>query len=413
MELLNFLLPKSNLDWIFLIAIVCCFVVTIFSAVMVKKSLSELLKNQPFPLPFTDEGSIRNYLTNPKWDSIVENGAGFALIIGLLGTFIGIGLAIQDASKVIMSLNDSLADSSTTSASNIVGSVGRLSPVLSDIGTKFKVSAWGIICHILIRLSIPFFKIEAFKKKYITENLNKINTQKEKQKESYDTKIMGFLLQSQVTNKDILQEIKKVANIPYQIENSLKYFTSSVENHNVNSTESIDSLVTIVQSLKTDLDKILSDINHSVENIDLKSNESFTELNNLTKSVITDSMKNLTETNKQAIELVKNIEYLLNNDKLTSLMNNIYTTNGNLKDLEMSISDIHSFISTTHIAVSQNLSMVEAFLQENIGVSQGLRDNLTTKEKLLKSLDDNFKIMQKMNSNLLRINIERQVKLDD
>ena len=413
MELLNFLSPKSTLDLIFFIAIICCFIITTFAAVMVKKALSGLLQNQPLPLPFTDEATIRHYLTNPKWDSIVENGAGFALIIGLLGTFIGIGLAIQDASKVIISLNDSLKDSSTASSSNIVSSVGRLSPVLSDIGTKFKVSAWGIICHILIRLSIPFFKIEAFIKKYITENLNEINTRKEKIKESYDTKIMGFLLQSQITNKDILQEIKKVANIPYQIENSLKSFTSSVESYNVSSTESIDSLVIIVQSLKADLDEILSDINQSVENIDLKSNESFTELNNLTRHVFTDSMKNLIETNEQAIDLVQNIEKLLTTDKLIGLTGNIHTMNDNLETLEETLATMQSLISITSKPISQALPIVGNFLQSNLDLSQRLTDNLATKEDFSKALNNNLILMQKINSNLLRLNMDRQIKLGD
>lgn len=410
MELLNFLLPKTELDWIFFFAIALCLIITILSAFIVRKSIKKLLVRPISSLPFTDETNIRNYLSNPTWDSMVENGAGFVLILGLLGTFLGIGLAIQDASKVIISLNDF---STVTTTSNAMDTVGKLSPVLSDIGTKFKISAWGISAHILIRLVVPFFKTSVLKQDFIAHELNQIHSHTEKQKANFYSEMIGFFQKSQVANENMLREMKQIANTPYAIESSLLSFTDSINKQNADSTESIDSLVAIINDLKVNIEQLLCNIDESVKNIDLKANESFTELNNLTKSVITDSMKNLETTNQQAIKLVESIDSLLNADNFIALTKDLRHTNSNLDSLSNSLSETKLLISSASTPISENMSKISNFLQENLDTSRNLNENLITSDKIIQSLDKNFMLTEKVNRNLLRLTIDRQIKLAD
>lgn len=410
MELFNFLKPKTELDWIFFSAIALCFLMTIFSAFMIRKSINKLVIRPMSSPPFTDEINIRNYLSNPKWDNIAENGASFVLIIGLLGTFLGIGLAIQDASKVIISLNDF---STVTTTSNAMDTVGKLSPVLSDIGTKFKISAWGISAHILIRLITPFFKNGLLREKFIAHELSQIHSRTEKQKANFYSEMISFFQKNQVANVDMLKELKQIANTPYAIESSLLSFTNSVDKHNDDSTEAISDLVVIINDLKTDLNQLLYNVDESVKNIDLKNNESFTELNNLTKNIITDSMKNLETTNNQAIKLIENIESLFNTDNFTLLANDLSHTNNNLDLLSKSLSEIKILISSASTPISENMSKVNDFLQENLDISQNLNNNLITSDKILQSLEKNFTLTEKVNRNLLRLSVDRQIKLDD
>lgn len=410
MELLNFLLPKTELDWIFFFAIALCLIITILSAFIVRKSIKKLLVRPISSLPFTDETNIRNYLSNPTWDSMVENGAGFVLILGLLGTFLGIGLAIQDASKVIISLNDF---STVTTTSNAMDTVGKLSPVLSDIGTKFKISAWGISAHILIRLVVPFFKTSVLKQDFIAHELNQIHSHTEKQKANFYSEMIGFFQKSQVANENMLREMKQIANTPYAIESSLLSFTDSINKQNADSTESIDSLVAIINDLKVNIEQLLCNIDESVKNIDLKANESFTELNNLTKSVITDSMKNLETTNQQAIKLVESIDSLLNANNFIALTKDLRHTNSNLDSLSNSLSETKLLISSASTPISENMSKISNFLQENLDTSRNLNENLITSDKIIQSLDKNFMLTEKVNRNLLRLTIDRQIKLAD
>lgn len=410
MELINFLLPKTELDWIFFLAIAFCFVITILSAFIVRRSVDKALDMSSASDSFTDEANIRNYLANDKWDKIFENGAGFVLILGLLGTFLGIGLAIQDASKVIVSLN-SFSSGATTS--NAMDTVGKLAPVLSDIGTKFKISAWGIGSHILIRLIVPSFGIDTIRQSFTANQLKKLNSDKKQQRNNFYKETVRFFRENKEINEGILEELKRVANIPTSIDSSLIAFTESIERYNKVSMESADNFIDIVSNMKVGLDKALLNIDKSVKSIDIKANESFTDLNSLTKSIVTDSMKNLTETNIQAIELIKNLESFLHTDNLTSLISDLNITNENLHFLKISISEMRSIFSSELIPIIESMNKVNKFLDVNLVTTEGLNANLKTNEEILLSLNKSSTLMEKVNRNLLRSTVDRQIKLDD
>ena len=410
MELINFLLPKTELDWIFFLAIAFCFVITILSAFIVRRSVDKALDMSSASESFTDEANIRNYLANDKWDKIFENGAGFVLILGLLGTFLGIGLAIQDASKVIVSLN-SFSSGATTS--NAMDTVGKLAPVLSDIGTKFKISAWGIGSHILIRLIVPSFGIDTIRQSFTANQLKKLNSDKKQQRNNFYKETVRFFRENKEINEGILEELKRVANIPISIDSSLIAFTESIERYNKVSIESADNFIDIVSNMKVGLDKALLNIDKSVKSIDIKANESFTDLNSLAKSIVTDSMKNLTETNIQAIELIKNLESFLHTDNLTSLISDLNITNENLHFLKISISEMRSIFSSELIPIIESMNKVNKFLDVNLVTTEGLNANLKTNEEILLSLNKSSTLMEKVNRNLLRSTVDRQIKLDD
>jgi len=409
-ELINFLLPKTELDWIFFLAIAFCFVITILSAFIVRRSVDKALDMSSASESFTDEANIRNYLANDKWDKIFENGAGFVLILGLLGTFLGIGLAIQDASKVIVSLN-SFSSGATTS--NAMDTVGKLAPVLSDIGTKFKISAWGIGSHILIRLIVPSFGIDTIRQSFTANQLKKLNSDKKQQRNNFYKETVRFFRENKEINEGILEELKRVANIPTSIDSSLIAFTESIERYNKVSIESADNFIDIVSNMKVGLDKALLNIDKSVKSIDIKANESFTDLNSLAKSIVTDSMKNLTETNIQAIELIKNLESFLHTDNLTSLISDLNITNEYLHFLKISISEMRSIFSSELIPIIESMNKVNKFLDVNLVTTEGLNANLKTNEEILLSLNKSSTLMEKVNRNLLRSTVDRQIKLDD
>ena len=413
MELITFLLPQSALDWVFFCLIIICFCLTIFAGWNVRKSLlTKQSEKVSAPISYSDESSINIFMSNPKWDEAVESGAGFALIIGLLGTFLGIGLAIQDASQVIKGLTQGLQTQSSTSGSNILSSISDLSPVLSDIGTKFKVSAWGIITHILLRISIPLFKIETIKKEYITSKLNELHLEKVKKEREFKSQILQIMQDQQNSTSDILQELKLIANTPAQVQESLKTFSQSVDNYNEESKQSLATFTSATEQLKLDLRKLLSEINNSINQLDLKSNDSFTHLNELTKSVVTDSMDNLKSTNEQAIRLINNINILLDTEKASHLVTHIQLTNRNILDLDISLQNMHSAINYAQSSYSETRDLLNEFLANNNSLSKELNNNLSVKKDIMDKLDSYSNIMNKVNSNLLRLNIDRKIKIE-
>ncbi|MFV5367358.1 hypothetical protein VXO74_01355 [Acinetobacter junii] len=68
---------------------------------------------------------------------------GMILIIGLLGTFLGLGLALDKASSILTNAND---------ISNMDASMSQLMGMLEGLGTKFKTSTWGLLAFILLKV---------------------------------------------------------------------------------------------------------------------------------------------------------------------------------------------------------------------------------------------------------------------
>ena len=124
-------------------------------------------------------------------------------------------------------------------------------------------------------------------------------------------------------------------------------------------------------------------------------------------------MKNLTETNIQAIELIKNLESFLHTDNLTSLISDLNITNENLHFLKISISEMRSIFSSELIPIIESMNKVNKFLDVNLVTTEGLNANLKTNEEILLSLNKSSTLMEKVNRNLLRSTVDRQIKLDD
>ena len=409
LELFSFLSPNTILDWVFLVAIILCFVVTIIAAIKVRKSTKELIRTSSLNINLQDESSIRSYLANPKLDSVLESGASFALIIGLLGTFIGIGLAIQDASKVIVSLNNA----SNISASFAMDTVGQLSPVLSDIGTKFKVSAWGISVHILMRLFIPLLGIETIRHKFLEGELQQINKNKLQRKEKIDNEIQAFFDSNKSINEAILVELKNVVSTPKRIEDSLSSFEVSVKKHNLDSKTAMDNLSKVIESLKNSIVSSLSKIDNSIDAMDLKANDSFDELTQMNKTLVTESMHNLKATNEQATKLVDSIYNLLNLDNFLQINQGLTETNDSLNKVAQNLSSIETIVTSAAIPISEEMVKIDKFLQGSLSNARDIQKSIDTNDRVIKSIEDNMQLLEKVNRNLLRLSADRKIMLDE
>ena len=176
-ELMTFLLPANGMDWFFLVLLVGWAVFAMYAAAQAKKSIDIRITSSHFKNIKSSAHDLSIASRHPVWDHIVDNAPGFALVLGLLGTFLGIGLAIQGAGHILADLNTNASD-----ATDIRKTIGNLSPMLAEIGLKFKSSAWGIITHIFLRVAIPAFGIEEKRLHEIFKELESDYDDEEKQK---------------------------------------------------------------------------------------------------------------------------------------------------------------------------------------------------------------------------------------
>lgn len=158
LSILNFLLPihvspikVETLPILFFIIIWSLFVWTVFH--VYKKAKPENWENNWYGGNKGDKGKkldaehssvmeISEAVATSS-EKLADIMPGMILIIGLLGTFLGLGLALDKASSILTNAN---------AISNMDASMAQLMGMLEGLGAKFKTSTWGLLAFILLKV---------------------------------------------------------------------------------------------------------------------------------------------------------------------------------------------------------------------------------------------------------------------
>lgn len=143
-----------------------------------------------------EHGSVTDlwYAVATAPEKIAEIMPGMLLVVGLLGTFLGLGLALNMASGILA------IDATNTGAA--ADSMNQLMGMLQGLGTKFKTSTWGILGFIVIKIWHEFFR---FDEKRMTWVISKVKFELEERKRNE-------ALESIELRKEILNSISSAAN---------------------------------------------------------------------------------------------------------------------------------------------------------------------------------------------------------
>ncbi len=176
MDIWNFLVPDTSLDWFFFILLLLWMFLSLGSVRLARLDIDKQLASSHFKNINAGVHDL-SVAVRSRWDFAVDNGPGVALVLGLLGTFLGIGLAIQHGAEILDRLGDG------ASATDLNQAVGQLSPMLQEIGLKFRSSTWGICVHIALRLIIPRLGLEEFRHQEILKEMEADALEKRKLEE--------------------------------------------------------------------------------------------------------------------------------------------------------------------------------------------------------------------------------------
>lgn len=149
-ELLDFLAPKFDdpLQVGFLFIIVAMIGYTVISAHQSARPESwEKKWNRGTQDKKDDDLDIEHGSVTDLWhavatapEKLAEIMPGMLLVVGLLGTFLGLGMALNHASNILSQSNA------------LAGSMGDLTGMLQGLGTKFKTSTWGIMGFVMLKI---------------------------------------------------------------------------------------------------------------------------------------------------------------------------------------------------------------------------------------------------------------------
>ncbi|MGI2219601.1 hypothetical protein ACRN94_21870 [Shewanella baltica] len=180
---LNFLIPDLSdpLQGTFLFLILFMMLFTIMSAHVIAKPKSwEVKWNRGTPNKPNDNIEIEHGSVTDLWNAVatapeklVELMPGLLLVVGLLGTFLGLGMALNHASNI-------LAQPNALDATGAADSMQHLLGLLNGLGTKFKTSTWGITGFIFLKIWSEFAR---FDEKRLNWVISKVKVELEKRKQ--------------------------------------------------------------------------------------------------------------------------------------------------------------------------------------------------------------------------------------
>lgn len=135
-----------------------------------------------------------------KAEQVAEIMPSMLLVLGLLGTFLGLGIALNSASDVLATANTSGMDSA----------MANLMSLMEGLGAKFKTSTWGLLCFIALNI---LFNVLGFKEKRLAWAIGKVkqeakikNALKNKlEQERYDAQQERYK-----TQQDLLKQSLKI-----------------------------------------------------------------------------------------------------------------------------------------------------------------------------------------------------------
>jgi hypothetical protein len=161
-EFLNFIFPQFELlQMSFFALILAMFLGIIISAHLNAKATSwEKNWHNNTPDDRSDDLDIDHGSVTDLWHAVATKSEkltdimpGMLLVVGLLGTFLGLGLALNHASHI-------LGQSNALSASGTANNMQDLMSMMQGLGTKFKTSTWGITFFLLLKVWSSWFGFE-------------------------------------------------------------------------------------------------------------------------------------------------------------------------------------------------------------------------------------------------------------
>lgn len=179
-------------------------------------------------------------------EKLAEVMPGLLLVIGLLGTFLGLGLALDKASSI-------LGSSGAMEASGTADSIQNMMGMLKGLGTKFKTSTWGISGFIILKFWSEITRFEEkrlswviSKAKTATDNHNKLieDSKKEKfQQQKQIATLVASHISKQIVNAIGTNSDKIIHHNKESFDNHGSHISNLLQTHSTRHQKNMESLV--------------------------------------------------------------------------------------------------------------------------------------------------------------------------
>lgn len=303
-EVFSFLIPNDLFQWLFLIVILFLTLWTIYTVTRYAKpefwdgKWSGYEHDSSDGLD-ADHGSLSDlsYAVASVYEKLAEVMPGLLLVIGLLGTFIGLGISLNKASIILQNAQSAGMDQA----------MSNLMSMMQGLGTKFKTSTWGIVGFLLLK---SWAAKNGFEERRLRWCITKIKKQIDDDKQR--------LFKEE--NKKVLMVISSIAEVGSVIDNFINLNSNNIKIMGKSSSQmaeaaekmgdAADSLKSVVSIFNSDVKLVLSDIESKLSNtISIMSKDIEKSTNGISSSVeamssqVKETMNGIANQTQHATEL--------------------------------------------------------------------------------------------------------------
>jgi len=404
-------LPRTFFEFVFFFTI---FGISILSIVLIKlyaneSSWRELwteIKGKGLTI---HHGSIQvlSEKVATKHERMADSLPSVMLIIGLLGTFVGLGLALNKASLII----------TQGGSSNMEGAMTELMQMMQGLGTKFKTSSWGIIGYLSFGSWIAH---NGYESKRLAFCANMIRDELD-QNSSYNNQIKSFHIEQSRTEKQngenilrMLNELQATRDDHQKYHQEIQTYSNQIKQLHVEKLrtekQNGEYILRVITELQATRDshqqnhiiqlKELQNINHNMSSFEKlgdaairieNSANTFTQ----TAHTLDKTVKSLSSSITQTFDLLqKSIRDILEKTatNLTGASDRISSTTDHMSDrLQITLSDIQNGLNNMMMQSNQQLIASSTQLQSMI---QGMETTIANmREGVLGILAETSKSM--------------------
>jgi hypothetical protein len=446
MELLSFLLPfhlspfqLDVLPSIFFLVIWGLFFFTIFKVYQTAKPENwehnwyggnKSDKTKKLDAEHGSVMEISEAVATPS-EKLADIMPGMILIIGLLGTFLGLGLALDKASSILTGAN---------ALSDMDASMANLMQMLEGLGTKFKTSTWGLLAFILLKVILSKNGYEERRLRWSIEKvkseLDIVRDQKLREERNNNNKliecmqsiVMQFentVIKNQAVNQEQLKQLtqhsqntiktiqvshdQQINRLHLNNEDNLRALTSQsslvkefIEESQKNHITSLEQIGKFLLSFEDNSEKRAAFLDQKF-GILIQQSDKLLQLirgqHQETKDLLTENVAQSIETRDAMVEFIaKNEETVFKLGKAAEGMSNAASTMGasatqlqtvidsfrsNMEDIiSLMKEDLNSTISNMNTSFSQNMTKMSDNLKSSIGdMSTSFKKNMSEMSK--------------------------------
>lgn len=276
-----------------------------------------------------------------KAEKVAEMMPSMLLIVGLLGTFLGLGIALNKASTVLAMADTAGMDSAMT----------QLMGLMDGLGAKFKTSTWGILCFIILNL---LFNIFGFQEKRLVWAVKKVRE---------EAQAKELVLNSKELERHQVM-IETLKNIDNNAQKHSQLFVDSIVSLQKESAKELNNHFLIFGQIRNDINNNKRDL---VDSFNKSHEYSLLEYGKLFKQV----QGSLDENNKIATESSKN-----SIAELQKIASYNQATQKSMQDFVEKTVDSMASIGSSADKMAVAATAVGSSAQGLNGVVENLRDEL-------------------------------------